>query len=102
MADYWLGFRIKEERRRGRDRARRLNDLISTLERQGTGFWFNEASIIAIRAELPIDHLGRHIKRAVDPKVDWVVIREIGIDSTCYIGEPGQGFRAFFPKAKQL
>lgn len=102
MADYRLGFRIKEERRRGRDRTRRLNDLLSTLERQGTGFWFNAAGIIPTRAEVPMDCVGRHIKRAVDPKVDWVVIREIGIGNICYIGERGQGFRAFFPRAKQL
>lgn len=102
MADYWIAFRINEQRRCGREANQRYQDLLSALEHLGTGFWYDETSVIAMRAEASIDHIGRRVKRAVDPRADWVVIREIGVDSTRYLGEPGRGFLAFFPRARRI
>ena len=51
---------------------------------------------------LTIEALGAKLKAAIDPRYDLFVMREIGKDDTRYAGLPGDGFTAFFPKAKKL
>lgn len=102
MADYWVSFRIRDEVRPKGDYDARYTAMNAALEKHGTGFWTGDTSMICVRTNSLIDALGNDIKAAVDPAVDKVVMREIGKDSTRYIGDPGDGFLAFFPKAKKL
>src|SRR3712207_4898060 len=102
MKDYWVAFRIKEERRGGRESGERLQALVAVLEAYGSGFWHGDTNIVAVRTRKSLDGLSRALKASVDPKVDWVVVGEIGGAATRYIGHPGQGFLAFFWEAKRV
>lgn len=97
MADYWLTFRIAES-----GHPTRYNALIAAMTDNGSGFWDGPTSFIAIRSDLAIDALGAKLKAAINPVEDLFVLREIGRDNTRYAGLPGNGFMAFFPKAKKL
>lgn len=102
MTDYWVAFRIKDERRKGRESDERLQALVAVLEACGSGFWHGDTNIVALRTHKSLDALSRALKATVDPKVDWVVVGEIGGGATRYIGHPGQGFLAFFWQAKRV
>lgn len=47
-------------------------------------------------------NIGRYLKEALNTTSDLLVLREIGVKSTRYINNPGEGFLAFFPEAKKL
>ena len=98
MADYWLTFRVLENS----GYQRRYDALIEAVNESGTGFWDGPTSFIAIRSSKSIDELGTAFRAAIDPLLDLFVIREIGKDSTRYVGVTGDGFESFFPNAKKL
>jgi hypothetical protein len=102
MPDFWISFRIKHETLKGRSYDARYGDMIDAIESHGSEFWDGDTSMIAVRTTSTIGALGLDIKRAIDPSVDRVVIREIGRDNTRYIGDPGEEFLTFFPNAKKL
>lgn len=94
MADFWLSFRIRDNATYQR--------RYDAVNESGDGFWDGPTSFICIRTTETIDALGQTLAAAINPTCDLVVIREIGKDNTRYAGEPGDGFLAFFPKAKKL
>lgn len=98
MADYWISFRIHDNN----SYHVRYEALIAQLNANGNEFWNGDTSMIAIRTSLSIDALGAKLKACLTPSVDRLVMREIGKDNTRYVGDPGEGFLSFFPKAKKL
>ena len=98
MADYWVSFRIKD----GPSYDRRYKALMAAMDDHGTGFWNSDTSMIAIRTASTIDALGASLATTLNDDTDHLVMREIGKDSTRYMGEPGDGFLSFFPNAKKL
>ncbi|MDQ4087911.1 MAG: hypothetical protein M3177_07890 [Pseudomonadota bacterium] len=66
MADYWVAFRIKDERRCGRASSARLQALKAVLESHGTGFWHGDTDLVALRTGVTIDALTRALKGAID------------------------------------
>lgn len=98
MADYWLTFRIADDA----TYQARYGEFIEIVNDWGTGFWDGPTSFIAIRTDHDIDSFGRALKTAINEQSDLFVIRQIGKDDTRYAGDPGEGFAAFFPKAKKL
>lgn len=98
MATYWLTFRIHADR----TYQERYDDFIGLVNEWGTGFWDEPTSFIAMESAQSIDDIGRALKTALNEHTDIMVIREIGVDSTRYVGEPSDGFEHFFPKAKKL
>ena len=97
MADYWISFRVD-----GSGHPRRYDALIAAMNENGTGFWDGPTSFVCMTSALTIEALGAKLKAAIDPRYDLFVMREIGKDDTRYAGLPGDGFTAFFPKAKKL
>lgn len=97
MATYWLTFRIHDDA----GYQTRYSDFIDAVNEAGTSFWSEPTSFICLESTSTIDAICSALKVPLSTK-DLVVMREIGKDSTRYIGVPGNGFSYFFPNAKTV
>ena len=99
MSDYWISFRITSDA----GYSTRYAALTKAIGECATGGqWSADTSFVCIRSKYGIDAAGQHLKKALNSTTDHLVMREIGKDDTRYINSPGNGFLAFFPKAKKL
>jgi len=98
MTDYWISFRLKSDA----SYSSRYNALTDAIYANVAGIWDGDTSFLAVRTNETIDSLAAKLKATINPSTDHLVMREIGKDSTRYIGEPGGGFLAFFPNAKKV
>lgn len=99
MADYWVSFRLHDDKRTYNQRYQNLNDAIREF---AEGVWDTNTSFVALRSALDIDVLGRYLASQIDTNTDHLAIRQIGYQSTRYAGDPGVNFLALFPTAKKL
>ena len=101
MADYRISFRIVNDSADSYDRG--YAALEAAIEDCTTfGMWKTDTSFVAIRSTYSIEAVGGHLKKAINPAIDHVVIRQIDYKNTAYVGSPGTNFEAFFPDAKKL
>lgn len=98
MAKYLVTFRLRDNPTYGR----RYDALHEVLDEHGTGFWVEGTSFIAMETNLSITGLGNKLKAAIDAATDFLMIREIDVKNTVYVGSPEDGFLYFFPDAKKL
>jgi hypothetical protein len=101
MADYWISFRIEYDGQAAYEkRYRALEKAIS--ECTGVAMWDATTSFVAIRSEYSILAIGGHLKKAIDPSQDHIVLRQIDYKNTAYVGDPGPNFLTFFPAAQKI
>jgi hypothetical protein len=98
MAKFIVTYRLRDNR----TYEERYEALLAQINEAGTGFWEAGTSLVAMETKLGIAELGAKLKKAVDPAVDLIFIREIDVKNTGYVGDPGDGFAYFFPEAKKL
>lgn len=99
MADFWISFRVEYDDsydRRYKALAKAIDDCTDYA------IWDGTTSFVAIRSKYSIEAIGGHLKKAIDPEQDHVVIRQIDVKNTAYLGNPGGNFLTFFPHAKKL
>lgn len=100
MTKYWATFRIKSNA----GWSQRYDALMKAFTEAGQNFWTEPTSFLAFDSQHDIDLIAQHLKKAIDPRVDLVFIRKIGVIDARYIGTP-EDLRTMlhhFPEAKNV
>ncbi len=97
---YWATFRLKKDATYND----RYNALVKAFEDAGSLFWAEPTSFVAFDSEHSIDAIAAHLKRALNPQVDILLLYITETASARYVGTPEntQAFFHHFPMAKKV
>tara|TARA_R110000787_G_scaffold281584_1_gene392996 strand:- start:1029 stop:1331 length:303 start_codon:yes stop_codon:yes gene_type:complete len=100
MTKYWATFRLTSNA----SYSTRYNALIQAFKEAGSNFWSEPTSFLAFDSKYDIDDIAQHLKKAIDVRTDVVLIREINVIDSRYVGVPGDlaSLLHHFPEAKKV
>jgi len=79
---YWISYRIHSNE----GREERYRELISAISNAAIAEWRETTSFHIIRSELGIRELAHSLKKAIDPTVDRILIRQMDKQQAVYTG----------------
>ena len=104
MANYYVTFRIHDQKVDGKTYADRYDALMTNIRADGLGFWTDTTSFLMVESNLDTDTFSQNAVQGLSARYDLVLITDPADNSACCFGnvEHFDVLKSFLPNIKKL